>query len=99
MGLARLLFSDPSLFFLLAGLLLYSVIFHEVAHGAVALLFGDDTALRSGRLTLNPLPHLDPLGVLLLFLVGFGWARPVPVNFRRLSHAGWGIFCVALAGN
>jgi len=68
------------LFIVLAVLLLYSVISHEVAHGWVAHLFGDDTALRYGRLTFNPLSHLDPVGTLMLFLVGFGWAKPVPVD-------------------
>lgn len=62
MGLVSLLLHDPVLFCLLVPILLYSVIFHEVAHGAMALLFGDDTARRYGRLTLNPLPHIDILG-------------------------------------
>ncbi|MFA5168546.1 MAG: site-2 protease family protein [Candidatus Omnitrophota bacterium] len=98
MGLLSLLFSNPVLFVVLAVLLLYSIIAHEVAHGWVALLFGDDTAKRSGRLTLDPAPHFDPLGALMLFLVGFGWARPVPVDYARLSHSRLGLFCVSLAG-
>lgn len=98
MGLSRLLFSAPELFLLLAVPLLYSVIAHEVAHGWCARLFGDDTAQRHGRLTLNPLPHVDPVGLLMLFLVGFGWARPVPVNYANLHPARAGVFCVALAG-
>ncbi len=98
MGLIRLLVSAPQLFLLLAVPLLYSVIAHEVAHGVCALLFGDDTAKRSGRLTLNPLRHLDPMGTLMLFLVGFGWARPVPVNYAHLKPTRLGVFCVALAG-
>ena len=53
---------------------------HELAHAYVAYKFGDLTAKNQGRLTLNPLRHLDPLGTLLIFLAGFGWARPVPVN-------------------
>lgn len=76
--------------------LLFAVIMHELAHGAVAYLLGDDTAKREGRLTLNPIPHIDPLGSLLLpgllMLVGsgilFGWAKPVPVNpynFKKVS--------------
>ena len=75
MGLISLLFSNPGLFIILAILLLYSVIAHEVAHGWVAYLFGDDTAMRSGRLSLNPASHLDPIGTIALFIVGFGWAR------------------------
>ena len=98
MGLLRLLMSAPQLFFLVAVPLLYSVILHEVAHGLCARAFGDDTAQRAGRLTLNPLPHLDPMGLLMLVCVGFGWAKPVPVNYGRLRPRRPGIFCVALAG-
>ncbi len=98
MGLVSLLFSDPVLFILLAFILLYSVIAHEVAHGMVAYLFGDDTARRYGRLTLNPLPHLDPVGTLMLFVAGFGWARPVPVNYNNLRYSRPALLCVSLAG-
>jgi len=73
--------------------LIPSVILHEVSHGAVALIFGDDTAKRAGRLTLNPVPHIDPFGTIilpaLLALSGLGvigWAKPVPVNVSRLRH-------------
>ncbi|MDD5439710.1 MAG: site-2 protease family protein [Candidatus Omnitrophica bacterium] len=99
MGLLSLLFSNPVLFVILAVLLLYSIIAHEVAHGLVAYLFGDDTAKRSGRLTLNPAPHIDPVGAVMLFLVGFGWARPVPVNYSKLHNTRPGLLCVALAGS
>lgn len=98
MGLISLLFSSPAMFIILAAVLLYSVILHEIAHGWVAHLFGDDTALDYGRLTLNPLSHLDPLGTLMLFLVGFGWAKPVPVNYSKFSNTRFGLFSVALAG-
>lgn len=98
MGLISLLFSNPVLFFILAAVLLYSVIFHEVAHGWVARLFGDHTAALQGRLTLNPASHIDPIGTLMLFLVGFGWAKPVPVNYYNLSNSRLGLFCVSLAG-
>ncbi|MEI8175493.1 MAG: site-2 protease family protein [Candidatus Omnitrophota bacterium] len=98
MGLLSLLIHEPRLFIALVFLLLYSVIAHEVAHGWVAYLFGDDTALRNGRLTLNPARHIDPLGALMLIVAGFGWARPVPVNFYRLKPRRLGVFCVALAG-
>ena len=98
MGPLSLLFTNPALFILLALILLYSVIFHEVAHGWVARLFGDDTAWRYGRLTLNPISHLDPLGTLMLFLVGFGWAKPVPVNYYRLRNSRFGLIAVSLAG-
>ena len=98
MGLGALLFTNPVLFFILALLLLYSVIVHEVAHGWVASRFGDDTARQYGRLTLNPLSHLDVMGTLMLFLVGFGWAKPVPVDYRRLRGGRVAFVSVALAG-
>lgn len=98
MSLLSLLFSNPALFAVLAVLLLYSIIAHEVAHGWVAHLFGDDTAKLAGRLTLNPIPHFDPIGTLMLFLIGFGWARPVPVNYAQLRNTRLGLFCVSLAG-
>jgi len=85
-------------FLLLTPLLLYSVIAHEMAHGWVASLFGDNTAKYSGRLSLNPKSHLDPMGTIALFLVGFGWAKPVPVNYRNLSHSRKAIIAVSLAG-
>ncbi len=76
---------------LLFAVLIPSIILHEVSHGALALLFGDDTAKRAGRLTLNPVPHIDPLGTIILpailVLVGFGgvgYAKPVPVSPARL---------------
>jgi Zn-dependent protease len=78
--------------------LIYSVIAHETAHGFVAYLFGDDTAKRSGRLTINPIAHLDPVGTLMLFFVGFGWAKPVPVNYSNLKNFRLGLICVSLAG-
>ena len=65
---------------------LFAIILHEVAHGYIAERFGDPTARLLGRLTLNPLKHLDPIGTIAIFIFGFGWARPVPVNpgnFRR----------------
>jgi len=80
MGLIKLLISDPAAFVMLAVLLLYSVILHELAHGFVAYKMGDATAKWLGRLTLNPIKHLDPIGSLMLLIVGFGWAKPVPVN-------------------
>jgi Zn-dependent protease len=79
--------------------LLLALTFHEVAHGLVAFRLGDPTAKYQGRLTLNPLAHLDPLGLLALWLFGFGWAKPVPVNpayFRGDKQRG--MFLVGLAG-
>jgi Zn-dependent protease len=84
MGLIRLLLSDPVAFVILSVLLLYSVIFHELAHGWVAYKMGDATAKWLGRLTLNPIKHLDLIGTLMLLIVGFGWAKPVPVNLENI---------------
>ena len=98
MGLISLLFSNPGLFIILVPLLLYSVIMHEVAHGWVAYLFGDDTAMRSDRLSLNPMFHLDPVGTIMLFIVGFGWAKPVPIDYSRLKNFRLGLISVSLAG-
>ena len=84
MGLINLLIKDPMAFVILSGLLLYSVIFHELAHGWVAYKMGDPTAKWLGRLTLNPLKHLDPFGSLMLLIVGFGWAKPVPINLGNI---------------
>jgi len=77
---------------------LFAVTLHEVAHGYAAERFGDPTARLLGRLTLNPLKHLDPIGTLALLIVGFGWARPVPVNFGNLRHPKRDMIWVALAG-
>lgn len=84
---------------------LISMIFHELAHGLMAYFLGDDTAKEEGRLTLNPLKHLDPvLSValpLLLFMTGgpiFGGAKPVPVNSKNLKYGVWGMAMVAIAG-
>lgn len=83
-----------------------SVVIHEVSHGFVALRFGDKTALYAGRLTLNPLKHLDMFGSVLLPLLLvlshapflFGWAKPVPYNPNNLSNRKWGTIAVAFAG-
>ena len=98
MGLINLLIKDPLTFILIAVPLLYSVILHELAHGWVAWRMGDPTARMMGRLSLNPLRHLDPVGTMMLFFVGFGWARPVPVNFRNLGGGRRGFILVSSAG-
>jgi len=72
--------------------------FHEFAHALVATWFGDDTPRLQGRLTLNPLAHLDPIGTVLLLLAGFGWAKPVMVNPNRLHPRVVGEIAVSLAG-
>ena len=72
--------------------------FHEFAHAWTATRFGDDTPRLQGRVTLNPLSHLDPIGTLLLFFAGFGWARPVLVNTAKLRPRVTGDIVVSLAG-
>jgi Zn-dependent protease len=98
MGLITLLFRDPVAFILLAIPLLYSIIIHEVAHGWVADKMGDSTARWMGRLSLDPRRHLDPVGTVMLFLFGFGWAKPVPVNFNNLRDHRKGLILVSAAG-
>jgi Zn-dependent protease len=93
-----LLFYDPGAFILLAIPLLYSIIIHEVAHGWVADKMGDSTARWMGRLTLDPRRHFDPVGTTMLFLFGFGWAKPVPVNFGNLRPPRRGLIFVSAAG-
>lgn len=90
---------------ILLAVILVSMMLHELAHGYVAYWLGDDTAKENGRLTLNPLKHLDPfMSVLLpviLFIAGgpiFGGAKPVPINTRNLKFNEWGFALVALAG-
>ena len=98
MGLIQLLFRDPTAFVLLAVPLLYSIIIHELAHGWVASRMGDMTAKWMGRLTLNPLRHLDPIGTLMLFIFGFGWAKPVPVNIGNMRNQRLGLVLTSAAG-
>ena len=90
---------------ILFGCLVVAIILHEISHGVVAWWLGDDTAKRAGRLTLNPLPHLDPFGSILLPAMGalaglpvFGYAKPVPVNPQRLRHPRRDMVLVSLAG-
>jgi Zn-dependent protease len=97
-----LLFSDPARFvvqllFLIPAFLI-AVTVHELAHGVVADRLGDPTARVQGRLTLNPLPHIDPLGAVAFLLAGFGWAKPVPVNAYNLRHPRRDMAWIAAAG-
>lgn len=78
--------------------LLFAVTIHEYAHGRAALWLGDPTAQRMGRITLNPLPHVDPFGAICLFLFNFGWAKPVPVDPRYFRDVRKGIIAMSLAG-
>lgn len=72
--------------------------FHEFAHAFVANLLGDDTAKSRGRLTLDPMSHIDPLGIIMLILFRFGWAKPVPVNPSNFKNRKKGMLLVSLAG-
>ena len=78
--------------------LLIAITLHEASHAAAAYLQGDFTARRLGRLTLNPIRHMDPLGTLLIVFVGFGWGKPVPVNALALRRGRQGMGVVAAAG-
>ena len=88
--LQRLLLQVPAL--------LIAVTVHELAHALVADRLGDPTARSIGRLTLNPLPHIDPLGALAFVIAGFGWAKPVPVNAQNFRHPLRDMARVAAAG-
>ncbi len=89
---------DIQIYLIMAPGLLIALVCHEVAHGYVAYLLGDPTAKSQGRLTLNPLKHLDPIGTLAFFFVQFGWARPVPVNARYFRNPRKGMMWTAMAG-
>jgi Zn-dependent protease len=83
---------------ILAPPFLFALTFHELAHGYVAWRLGDPTAKNEGRLTMNPLKHLDPLGVIAFIIMKIGWAKPVPVNPRYFRDPRKGMLLVSLAG-
>ena len=89
---------DPVRLLLTIPALLWALSFHEFCHGLAARLVGDPTAERYGRLTLNPLAHFDIVGTLMLLFVGFGWAKPVPINTRYFRHPRRDLIIVSLAG-
>ena len=78
--------------------LVFSLCFHEYSHGYIAYRLGDNTAARNGRVTLNPMAHLDLFGSLMILFVGFGWAKPVPVNPINLHNPRLDMMKVAFAG-
>ncbi|MFH2136072.1 MAG: site-2 protease family protein, partial [Patescibacteria group bacterium] len=96
--LISLLFSAPILFFAIFVALVVSITFHEFCHVLAARLQGDTTGERMGRLTLNPLAHLDLWGTLAILFIGFGWGRPAPYNPYNLKNQKYGSVLVALAG-
>ena len=98
MGLINTLAENPQAGLILILALVFSLSFHEFAHAYVAYRLGDDTAAHQGRLTLNPLAHLDPIGSLMLLFIGFGYAKPVPVNPMNLDNPRTDMMKVAFAG-
>ncbi|MBR0151391.1 MAG: site-2 protease family protein [Synergistaceae bacterium] len=92
------LLHDPVRLLLTLPALLWALSFHEFCHGFAARMVGDRTAQRNGRLTLNPLAHLDLIGTLMLLFVGFGWAKPVPINTQYFRHPRRDLIIVSLAG-
>ena len=94
----QLLFQQQyALFILIMIALIISLTFHEYGHAIVAKLYGDDTAQKAGRLTLNPVAHIDPGGLIMVVLVGFGYAKPVPTNPANFSSR-WATLWVSAAG-
>ena len=89
---------QPEVLVLLIPVLLFALVFHEFSHGWVAYKLGDPTAKHQGRLTLNPLAHLDPFGSMMILFVGFGWAKPVPVDSRYLANPRIDMMKIAFAG-
>ena len=98
MGLIDVLQTDFQIGVILIVTLVFSLSFHEFAHAYIAYSLGDHTAAYQGRLTLNPLAHLDPMGSLMMLFIGFGYAKPVPVNPVNLSNPRTGMMKVAFAG-
>ena len=92
-----LLQGQIALFAVILVAIVISLSFHEFGHAATAKLFGDDTAQKAGRLTLNPAAHIDPVGLLMTALIGFGYARPVPTNPSKFNSL-WASFFVSAAG-
>ena len=90
--------TPPEVLLLLVPVLIFALCFHEFAHAWVAYKLGDPTAKQSGRLTLNPLAHLDPMGSLMILIIGFGYAKPVPVDARYLKNPRTDMMKIAFAG-
>jgi Zn-dependent protease len=93
-----LLRDEPQLFVAFLIAVIVGITVHEFSHAAVATLQGDQTARSQGRLTLNPVAHLDPLGSIALLVAGFGWGRPVPITPTRMRNRRFGAVLVGLAG-
>ncbi len=98
MPFLNLLFAEPAIAFAWVVAIVIAIGIHEFSHALVAKLQGDSTAELEGRVTLNPLAHLDPFGFIVLVLFGFGWGKPVPFNPYNLKARRWGPAIVSLAG-
>lgn len=94
----NLILEQPALGLAWVVAILLALSLHEFAHAAVGTALGDSTARDAGRLTINPLAHVDPVGFFALLLIGFGWGRPVPFDPSQLRNRRWGPTAVALAG-
>jgi Zn-dependent protease len=92
------LITQPELLIIWLVAIIYAITVHEFSHAYAAYLQGDRTAADQGRLTFNPLAHLDPVGFIVLLLAGFGWGKPVPFNPYNLKNKKWGPVLVSLAG-
>ena len=98
LGLVSTLLTNPLLFVVVAVALLLSITVHECSHAYVAWKLGDPTAKNLGRVSLNPLAHLDPIGTLVLLFVGFGWGKAVPINYYNLKNPKRDAALISLAG-
>ena len=98
MGLISILLDNPVIFILIIISLTFALCVHEFSHGYVAYIYGDETAYRMGRLTLNPLAHLDPIGSMMILFLGVGYAKPVPVVPSNLRNPRKDMIKVAIAG-
>ena len=94
----ELLQTNPTAFAIAAAVLLMSLVLHELAHAIAADWSGDDTARNAGRISLDPLRHLDTFGTIMLLLIGFGWAKPVPIRIDKFRNFRAGLFLVSIAG-
>lgn len=100
MGLFDLLFSNPILFFIYILAMIYGITIHEFAHCFVAYKFGDDDQIQNKRLTLNPLAHVDPIGLVTLVFIGIGWGRAAIINPFKIDKQKFklGMFSISIAG-
>lgn len=93
-----LLFQQPLMFIVWALAIVYAITVHEFSHAYAAYILGDKTAASEGRLSFNPLAHLDVFGTIMLLIVGFGWGKPVPFNPYNLKNQRYGPAIISLAG-